>query len=150
MCVNRGARLNGTMGTHIKSVISVLTTVSSKYMSSTKHTAYTYTPTHTLSVCKKYPPYYFPTVLWKCRKTFRPCGHARVFLLLKENVNEAVPHFYIYGTNTVVYFLKSMLPNIVSNTQEISISSWDFKYTTFRENFAHLTFSSSVQNNCTE
>lgn len=51
----------------------------------------------------------------------------------------------------MVYFLNSVFPNTLSKTPEISISSADFKYTTFRETFAHLkTFSSSILNSYTQ
>lgn len=49
---------------------------------------------------------------------------------LKENVSGAACH--IYETKMVVYFLKTTLPNILSETTKMSISSQDFKYTTLR------------------
>ena len=61
-------------------------------------------------------------------------------LLLKDNISECGHTFSsnINGTKMAIYFLKDMLLNILE-TLEISISSWDFKYTTFWEGFAFLT-----------
>lgn len=66
---------------------------------------------------------------------FHACVASLISLfLLQESIREAVSLFFkatLCGRRTrmVVYFLKSMIPNILCYAAEINISYWDSKYT---------------------